>query len=407
MYIKRHAETVVQKLSKMFGSVLVTGPRQVGKTTMLRTMLGGINYVSLDDAIQRTAAALQSNTFLKDNPPPLFIDEVQKAPELFPYIKLTLDAGGKKGQFYLSGSQNFQMMKNVSESLSGRLGILILPGLSMRERAGNDFRAPFVPTEDYLDARRGTPLPFSYHGIWNMIWRGAMPELAANPEFDWQLYYGSYVTTYVERDVKELAQVGDEVKFTRFMSVLAARTGQLLNLQSVANEVGISQPTADRWLSILKASHLVYLLQPYSTNLTNRAVKTPKLYFLDTGLAAYLSRWNTADALRTGAMSGAYFETFVISEILKSYYNQGILEPSLYFYRDKEKREIDLIIETGNVLYPIEIKQHADPTVKDIRNFGALSRLAGVTVGQGGVICTYDRIVTLGEGARAIPVTML
>ena len=407
MYIKRHAETVVARLSKMFGAVLVTGPRQVGKTTMLANMLGGINYVSLDDAIQRTSAVLQSNTFLKDNPPPLFIDEVQKAPELFPYIKLSLDASGEKGQFYLSGSQQFQMMKNVSESLSGRLGILVLLGLSMRERAGLDYEKPFVPTDDYLNERRTAPLPYSYLDVWNMIWRGSMPELAANPEFDWQLYYGSYVTTYVERDVKDLAQVGDEVKFTRFMAVLAARTGQLLNLQSVANEVGISQPTADRWLSILIASHLVYLLQPYSTNLTNRAIKTPKLYFLDTGLAAYLSRWNTADALRTGAMSGAYFETFVISEILKSYYNQGIREPKLFFYRDKEKKEIDLIIEEGNTLYPLEIKQHADPTVNDIRNFSVLSRIDNMTVGPGGVICAYDKVVTLRDAFKTIPITII
>lgn len=407
-YIKRHAETAVKQLANMFGAVLVTGPRQVGKTTMLQNLLGDVRYVSLDDAIMRAAASESGHTFIKDNPPPVFIDEVQKAPELFPQIKLSLDASKQKGQFYLSGSQQFKMMKNVSESLSGRIGILTLLGLSERERRGDSLTEPFLPTETFLEERKKSAAPLDHQAVWHTIWRGSMPELSVHPEYDWQMYYGSYVTTYVERDVKELAQVGDEVKFIRFMAVLAARNGQLLNLQSAANDVGISQPTADRWLSILVASHLVYLLQPYANNLTSRAVKTPKLYFLDTGLAAYLSRWNTAEALRAGAMSGAYFEAFVIAEIIKSYYNKGILEPPLYFYRDKDKKEIDLLIEDNQTLYPLEIKQHADPSAKDLKNFDVLERLGQtVHVGTGGVICTYERMVTLKDGFWTIPVNYL
>lgn len=407
MYIKRHAEETVRQLAKMFGAVLVTGPRQVGKTTMLQNILQGVDYVTMDDAVLRAGAVEASRTFLKDNPPPVFIDEIQKAPELFPQIKMSLDDSRKKGQFFLSGSQQFRMMKNVSESLAGRIGVLTLLGLSLRERTGAEIRRPFQPTEEYLEERRGQLTPVEYDEIWNMIWRGSMPELTVNPDYNWRMYYGSYVTTYVERDVKELAQVGDEVKFTRFMSVLAARNGQLLNLSTAANEVGISQPTADRWLSVLVASHIVYLLQPYSNNLTNRAVKTPKLYFLDTGLAAYLSRWNGANVLKSGAMSGAYFEAFVLSEIIKSYYNSGIQEPSLYFYRDKDKREIDLIIEEDGTLYPLEIKRHADPSVKDLKNFDVLRQIPGVNIGPGGVICTYDRLVTLKDGFMAIPVQYL
>lgn len=407
-YIKRHAEDTVKQLAAMFGAVLVTGPRQVGKTTMLQNMLVSVRYVSMDDAVLRASAAESSHTFILDNPPPVFIDEVQKAPELFPQIKLSLDESKQKGQFYLSGSQQFKMMKNVSESLSGRIGILTLLGLSERERHGDTLTKAFLPTEAFLEERKKNAAPLDHQALWRTIWRGSMPELSVHPEYDWQMYYGSYVTTYIERDVKELAQVGDEVKFTRFMAVLAARNGQLLNLQSAANDVGISQPTADRWLSVLAASHLVYLLQPYSNNLTSRAVKTPKLYFLDTGLAAYLSRWNTAEALQSGAMSGAYFEAFVIAEIIKSYYNKGVLEPPLYFYRDKDKKEIDLLIEANNTLYPLEIKQHADPSARDLKNFDVLAHLSQTaSIGTGGVICTYERMTTLKENLWTIPVNYL
>ena len=405
MYITRHSEDAVRQMSKQFGAVLVTGPRQVGKTTMLKNMLGRIDHVTMDDAILRTSAVENPNTFLKDFLPPIFIDEIPKAPNLFEQIKISLDSSRKKGQFYLSGSQQFKMMKHVSESLSGRIGILNLLGLSLREITGLSERFPFLPTDEYFSRRRNSPAEIDYEGIWNLIWRGSMPEMVVNQDYDWQMYYGSYVTTYVERDVRDLAQVGDEVKFMRFMAVMAARNGQLLNLQSAANDVGISLPTADRWLSVLTASHIIYLLQPYANNLTNRAVKTPKLYFLDTGLAAYLSRWNTADTLKNGAMAGEFFETFVLSEIIKSYYNLGILEPPLYFYRDKDKKEIDILIEKDDVLYPLEIKKHADPDVHDIANFNILDRIG--KRGPGGVICLYDHLVTLQGKDRVIPVKYL
>lgn len=407
MYINRHAEETIRKLAQMFGAVLVTGPRQVGKTTMLQNLLGDIRYVSMDDAVLRASAAESSGTFLKDNPPPVFIDEVQKAPGLFEPIKLNLDSSHKKGQFFLSGSQQFKMMKNVSESLSGRIGVLNLLGLSMRERSGIQNTAPFLPDESYLDARRLDHSPILYDDFWQIVWRGSMPELSTHPEYDWQMYYGAYVTTYIERDVKELTNVGDEVKFTRFLSAMAARTGQLVNLQSVANELGISQPTADRWLSILTASHIVYLLKPYSNNLTSRAVKTPKLYFLDTGLAAYLTRWTSPGVLKNGAMAGAFFESFVVSEVLKSYYNRGILDAPLYFYRDKDQKEIDLLIEDNDTLYPLEIKKHVDPSQKDIAHFDVLDKLSSVKRGPGGVICLYDRCVSLRGEDKVIPVSLL
>lgn len=407
MYLQRHAERTVKKLSKMFGAVLVAGPRQVGKTTMLKEITNDMGYVTLDDPILLASAVEQSVTFFKDNPPPVFIDEVQKAPELFKQIKMLIDRDKKKGQFFMCGSQQYQMMKNVSESLAGRIGLLTLLGLSMRERYGVVFDEPFLPTEEYFSSRRSSLTAISYDDVWKSIHRGSMPEMCANPEFDWQMFYASYLRTYIERDVRELAQVGDEIKFTRFMSVMASRTGQLLNLSSAANDVGISQPTAERWLSVLVASNIVYLLKPYSNNLTSRAVKTPKLYFLDTGLAAYLTRWNTPDVLKNGAMAGAFFECFVVSEIIKSYYNKGILEPTLYFYRDKDKKEIDVLIEENNTLYPLEVKKHSDPRKSDIDNFNVLDKLSNTNRGTGGVICLYDSLVTLKGNDRVIPVSFL
>lgn len=407
MYIRRHAEETVEKLSRMFGAVLVAGPRQVGKTTMLQKITSDMEYVSLDDPIMLESAVNTGVTFFKDNPPPIFVDEIQKAPGLFPQVKMYIDREKKMGQFFLCGSQQFQMMKNVSESLAGRLGMVTLLGLSLREKYDVSFSRPFIPTDDYFTARREERKSILYQDIWENIYRGSMPQLYSNPDFDWQMFYGAYVRTYIERDVRELTKIGDEVKFTRFMAVMAARTGQLLNLNSVANEVGISQPTADRWLSILVSSNIVYLLKPYSNNLTNRAIKTPKLYFLDTGLAAYLTRWNTAEVLKNGAMSGAFFESFVVSEIVKSYYNQGVLEPPLYFYRDKEQREIDLLIEEGDILYPLEIKKHSDPRAGDLAHFVVLDKIPGIRRGPGGVICTYDRLVTLKDEDRVVPISFI
>ena len=406
-YIKRHAETTVNTLSKMFGAILVAGPRQVGKTTMLQRITAGMSYATLDDPIIRVAAQEQSGTFFKDNPPPVFVDEIQKAPELFPQIKMYIDREHKKGQFFMCGSQQFHMMKGVGESLSGRLGLVTLLGFSLRERYGITDDTPFIPTEEYFAQRRKQLVNIPYASVWEMIHRGSMPELCENPDFDWQMFYGAYVQTYIERDVRALSEIGDTVKFTRFMTAAAASTGQLVNIASMARDIGISQPTAERWLSILVASNIVYLLKPYSNNITKRAVKTPKLYFLDTGLAAYLTRWNTPEVLKSGAMAGAFFESFVISEIIKSYYNRGIVEPPLYFYRDKDMNEIDLVIVEDGTLYPLEMKKHADPQKKDMDAFDIIDNIPGVKRGPGGVICLYDNLVTLKGSDRVIPISYL
>ena len=407
MYIHRHLEAMLATASKMFGAVLVTGPRQVGKTTLVRRFASTSNYVTLDDPMQLHAAVEQPATFFKDNKPPVFVDEIQYAPNLFPYIKMKVDEENAKGLFYLSGSQQFKLMKNVGESLAGRLGILNLLGLSMREYQQLKFNDAFLPTEEYFAGRRKELKPLSYDELWRVIHRGSMPDLLLNDDFDWQIFYASYVKTYIERDVRELTQVGDEVKFITFMIAVASITGQLLNISSLAKNVGISVSTAERWLSILVTSNIVYLLRPYANNVLKRSVKTPKLYFLDTGLAAYLTKWTTADVLKNGAMAGAFFETFVVAEIIKSYYNKGIAEPPLYFYRDKEQKEIDLLIECNGVLYPLEMKKHADPKAADIKAFSVLNDIPGVQRGSGGVICTYHQLVTLKDNDKVIPISYI
>ncbi len=298
-------------------------------------------------------------------------------------------------------------MENVSESLAGRLGLLTLLGLSTREKQGIEFSEPFLPTDEYFTICKKNARELSYDEVWAFIHRGSMPELSTNENYNWQMFYGAYVKTYIERDVRQLAQVGDEIKFLHFMTVAASCTGQLLNLASLARDVGISPPTAERWLSVLVTSNIVYLLKPYSNNITKRTVKTPKLYFLDTGLAAYLTRWNTADVLKSGAMAGAFFETFVLAEIIKSYYNRGILDLPLYFYRDKNMNEIDLLIEDNGTLYPLEMKKHADPQKKDISAFALLDKIPNIKRGSGGVICMYDNLITLKDSDRVIPVKYL
>ena len=402
MYIKRHLEKTLTRVETMFGAILVAGSRQVGKTTLLRNAKPGLPYITLDDPIMLASAASEPGTFFKAAPPPLVVDEIQHAPQLFPHIKMILDSQGRKGQFFLSGSQQYQMMRTVSESLAGRIGILNLYGLSLRELYGIDCDLPFCPDRDYLEARKSSPAPVDYGTVWTLIHRGAMPAMASEG-MDWQLFYAAYVRTYLERDVRDLAQVGDEVKFLKFMTAAAAMTGQLLNHASLARDAGVSPPTAERWLSVLRASNLVYFLQPYHNNVIKRAVKTPKLYFLDTGLAAYLTRWNTPEVLQHGAMAGAFFESFVVAEILKSYANSGVLDPSLYFYRDKEQNEIDLLIFRDQTLYPIEIKKHADPRAGDVKAFALLDKIAGVTRGPGGLICLYDRPVPLTAEDTVIP----
>jgi predicted AAA+ superfamily ATPase len=419
-YIHRAAEKTLNTLSQMFGAVLVTGARQVGKSTLLEHVTDGLPALTMDDANTLESAHSDPSAFLEHNPPPVLLDEIQKAPMLFPQMKSVIDKTKGKGLFFMSGSEQFEMMENVTESLAGRVGILTLMGISLRERFAWDSHQTqstrqsiclqpggFTPTADSLKERAEGIPPLSLGKIWELIHRGSMPELTVRPDFDWSIYYGSYVQTYIERDVRKLTQVDDEVQFQAFMRVIASRTGQMLNISDIARDVGIRDAKAKQWLAVLRASHLVYLLRPYYNNLTKRAVRTPKLYMTDSGLAAYLTRWSSPAVLREGAMAGAFFETFVINEVLKSYYNSGELDPPIYYYRDKDKREIDLIVARNGMLHPLEIKKATNPTLKDISAFSVLDGLAGVTRGAGGVICPSERLLPLGKQDMIIPARII
>ncbi|MDR1939913.1 MAG: ATP-binding protein [Clostridiales bacterium] len=411
MYIKRHSEELIKQKAKKYAAVIVTGARQVGKTTMLKTLYPHIRYLSFDD-IDVTETAIQyRKLFFQTYKPPLLLDEVQQYPEIFKQIKMYADADGGRGLFFMTGSQAFPLMKNASESLAGRVGIVDLLGLSLREITGRELREPFLPTEEYLSAAKVQGArPLDNGGLWEIIQKGSMPKLYAEEHnADERLgFYRDYVRTYIERDVRLLTQIGDERAFMSFLRLVAANTAQMLNYTKLAAEIGKSVPTVERWISILQTSGIIRLLQPYSGNLNKRLVKTPKIYFLDTGLCGFLTGWYTAEQMQFGAMSGALYETFVISEIIKSYYNAGRdTDLTFSYYRDKEGREIDLIIEENGTLYPVEIKKTAAPDLFDTKSFDVLRTETTKRVGSGGLIYSGDTEICLRDNIKAIPVALL
>jgi predicted AAA+ superfamily ATPase len=407
MYLPRTLEAFARRASGQFPVLLVTGARQVGKTTLLRHLSEPERtYVSLDDPLVLDLARRDPALFFQRFRPPLLIDEIQYAPQLLPYIKLEADEMRQPGLFWLTGSQQFHLMQGVSESLAGRVAVLQLSGLSRREAMGEGATAqPFLPTAEQLHERERAGVPLDLHALYRLIWRGSMPALMVQPEMDRDLFYGSYVQTYLQRDVRDLARVGDEQAFLRFLRMAAGRSGQLLNMADLARDADIAPNTAKAWLAILQTSGLAYLLQPYHTNLSKRLAKAPKLYFLDTGLCAYLTQWSSPETLEAGAMSGAILETWVVSELLKGYWHNG-REAPLYHYRDKDRREIDVLIVQDGVIDPLEIKRTASPGAGDVRAFGSL-RHGAEPIGTGGVICLVPQWLPMGESTFAIPVSLL
>lgn len=417
MYIKRAIEDTVIKVSGMFPVLLVTGPRQVGKTTMLQNLsTPNRKYVTLDDPDVRYLAKHDPALFMQRYAPPVLIDEIQYAPELLPYIKMYVDTEKHKGSIWITGSQAFHLMKDVSESLAGRVGIINLLGLSDAE-IYNYRSTPYTTEPARLMDRVNNVRDRDLNEIYSRIFRGSMPELYADPNVEWETYYRSYVNTYLQRDIRNLAQVADEMDFYHFMTVAAAHTSKPLIYEELANAAGISAPTAKKWLSILVSSHIVALVQPYYNNVLKRVVKMPLLHFLDTGLAAYLLKWGNPEALEKGAMSGAFFETYVFTEIYKSYLNAG-KEPPIFYYRDKDQREVDLLIYQNGTLSPIEIKKSASPTKAAIKNFHVLTPIQEpkqfgglddlkVTLGTGNVICMAQDLLPLDEQNWRVPVWLI
>jgi len=405
--LPRTLETHLLQASRTFPVILLTGPRQVGKTTLLKSIAQPErNYITLDDLDARTLAETDPALFLQHYRPPIIIDEVQYAPNLFSQIKLVVDQSKQNGQFWLTGSQKFHLMQSVTESLAGRVAILELNGFSQAEINGQANHAPpFLPTADWLNQARPRAIKKDLNALYQRIWRGSYPRVITEPDISTDLFYSSYIQTYIQRDIKEIIKISSEKTFYNFIRVIAARTSHLLNYADIARDVGIDQKTAKAWLSALEASGLVYLLQPYYNNLTNRLIKTPKLYFLDTGLCAYLTKWSTPQALEAGAFSGAILETWVIAELLKSYWYNG-KTPYFYFYRDKDQKEIDLLIEQDNTLYPIEIKKSATPSLNAASNFALLTKLKQ-PIGHGAVLCLRQKDIPLSAEIDAIPIGYL
>ena len=408
-YINRAITDIVKRSATESKCLMLVGARQVGKSTLLKRIFSDYNRVTFDDKMTRLQAKEEPKLFFMNNPRPLFIDEVQKENGILEDIKVMVDDSDERGQFIFSGSQKLELMKGMSDSLAGRVSIMELSGLSLREIHNVDFNRHFVPTDDYITDREKELV--EYDNIWEIIHKGSYPELY-DVERDWQNFYSSYVDTYLERDINEMI-TADSITFLKFLTAVAARSGEMLNYANIADNVGVSEPTIKNWISILERTGIVYLLQPYSANALSRAIKAPKIYFRDTGLACYLTRWLTADALKNSAVAGNMFETFVISEVLKSFSNEGMdYRFSVFYYRGKDKtktieNEIDLIIEENGMLYPVEIKMSGNPKASMGGTNVILDKIPDKKRGLGVILCLVDRKTYLRENLVALPLKYL
>lgn len=404
-YINRAMEATFKRMAQEFSVILLTGPRQVGKTTMLKRLAEaeGVNreYVTLDDITEREMAKNDPKLFLQLHKPPVFIDEVQYAPELFPYIKIYVDEHQQAGAFWLTGSQIFKLMDGVQESLAGRVCLLHMSPLSQAEACGCTSE-PFTVDFERLLMRSKAVAPASIQKIFERIWRGGMPAIVSGVKKEQAAVYSSYISTYIDRDVKEIADRVDSFKFLNFVTVVAALTSQMVNYKTIADAVEISVPTVKNWLNILERLGIIFYLHPYSNNLLKRMVTKPKLYFYDSGLVAYLTKWTDSETLMNGAMSGAILENFVVSEIVKSYQNAG-LEPFIYYYRDKDNKEIDIVLERNGTLYPLEVKKTMMPDKRWTNVFGVLDKTS-LKRGTGGILCLSDKFTAFDRDNLIIPV---
>ena len=405
-YIKRDLESKILALSKEYACILITGPRQVGKTTVLKQLAAADReYVTLDDLEDRALAKRDPALFLQMHSLPIFIDEVQYAPELFSYIKITIDNGAAPGSFWLTGSQAFQMMELAQESLAGRVALLHMPALSQHEIYGSGNNVPFSVDLDALKQRKKTGQQALLPKMYERIWKGSMPGLLSGKFTDRDVFYNSYLQTYIERDVSELIAHVDKLQFLDFIRAAACRAGQMLNVHDIAMDIGVSDDTAKRWLQVLEKSEVIFYLRPYSNNLLKRTIKTPKLYFFDTGLAAYLTKYTTPEILANGAISGALLENYVVSEIRKTYFNDA-KDCLLWYYRDKSSNEIDMVIESDGVLHPLEIKRSVNPGSELIGAFEVLDK-GSVPREKGAILCMRPELSVINADNFIVPIWMI
>ena len=409
MYITRHMEKPVMELNEQYPVLLLTGPRQVGKTTMLEHLIEvegkGRKKVSLDALTLRELAKTDPKMFFQLYQPPLLIDEVQYAPELFPYIKIMVDERHQPGDFWLTGSQLFKMMEGVQESLAGRVALLHLSPLSQSEIMKRPPEPPFSLELPLLSERQNGRQMLNTPEVFQRIHQGGMPALVTGTYSNASIFYSSYIDTYMERDVRRLSNDIDSLKFLRFLRSVAARTSQQVNYKGIADDAEIDQTTAKNWLHVLEALGIIFLLEPYSNNVLKRTVSTPKLYFYDSGIVCYLTRWSSPETAMEGAMSGALLENYTVAEIIKTYQNAG-QEPFLYYYRDKDAREIDLILERDGKLFPIEIKKMASPPKKLTKVFDLIDK-SPLQRGTGAILCMADQLGAFDQNNLIVPISLI
>ena len=409
MYITRHMEKPVMELNEQYPVLLLTGPRQVGKTTMLEHLIEvegkGRKKVSLDDLTLRELAKTDPKMFFQLYQPPLLIDEVQYAPELFPYIKIMVDERHQPGDFWLTGSQLFKMMEGVQESLAGRVALLHLSPLSQSEIMKRPPEPPFSLELPLLSERQNGRQMLNTPEVFQRIHQGGMPALVTGTYSNASIFYSSYIDTYMERNVRRLSNDIDSLKFLRFLRSVAARTSQQVNYKGIADDAEIDQTTAKNWLHVLEALGIIFLLEPYSNNVLKRTVSTPKLYFYDSGIVCYLTRWSSPETAMEGAMSGALLENYTVAEIIKTYQNAG-QEPFLYYYRDKDAREIDLILERDGKLFPIEIKKMASPPKKLTKVFDLIDK-SPLQRGTGAILCMADQLGAFDQNNLIVPISLI
>jgi predicted AAA+ superfamily ATPase len=407
-YIKRAMEDVILRLSDQYPVLLLTGPRQTGKTTMLQKLMTEEQrnraYVTLDELEQRQLAKNDPAMFFQLHEPPILIDEVQYAPELFTYIKIHVDKYHNPGDFWLTGSQAFKLMHGVQESLAGRVALLHMSTLSQREISGAA-TAPFALDLETLIIQQPLVEPVSTPQIYERIWKGGMPAIVSGQYSDRELYYSGYLETYLNRDVRTLSASIDSLKFLNFITAAAARTGGLLNVKNIADDADIDQSTAKNWLNILETLGIIFFLHPYANNVLKRTVKAPKLYFYDTGLVCYLTKWSSAETAMNGAMNGALLENYVVSELVKSYANVAA-EPYLYYYRDRDTKEIDLIMERDGKLFPMEIKKTTTPEKRLTNVFSVIDK-SPLQRGTGAVLCMAAQLGAFDRENLIVPIWII